>query len=186
MHRSPRCRLFAVSGLAAAGVALSGCLYAQIPAATATSPGMTIVPTGDWQELPACGVPGTIPWVLVDDFPVAELTGAQLSADCGDIWTGDADGDAFAGIMVDPATQEQIDALGAALAASGYELLVDDFDPAAPSGEAYWGARDYYLDGEYDGDFTRAALEIYPSPETDGAWTVYFDFEAPSTRALAE
>ena len=59
-------------------------------------------------------------------------------------------------------TVEQLDAFGAALEESGYEKLFDNFIPGTPSGESYYGARDYYLDGISDGAFTRLAIEIYP------------------------
>ena len=79
---------------------------------------------------------------------------------------------------------QQIDDFGAALEASGYQLLFDNFIPGTPSGESYYGARDFYLDGISDGDFTRLALEIYPASDDDTLWTAYIDYLSPLTREL--
>ena len=79
---------------------------------------------------------------------------------------------------------QQLDDFGAALEASGYQKLFDNFIPGTPSGESYYGARDYYLDGISDGDFTRLAIEIYPASDDDTLWTAYIDYLSPLTRQL--
>ncbi|HWM33442.1 MAG TPA: hypothetical protein VNR36_04300 [Pseudolysinimonas sp.] len=174
----------------AAAVLLAGCalltpLAPQQPPQPQTDPPATPAagaPAG-WEELPHCDGAPEEPWTWVDGFPAAEFEASGASADCGDVWVQD-DGETFLNLTSYEMTLEQLDAFGGALEGSGYEKLFDDFTPGTPSGESYYGARDYYLDGEYQHAFTRLAIEIYPSHSADGAWTAYIDFLSPLTRRL--
>jgi hypothetical protein len=138
-----------------------------------------------WAVLPHCVGGPNDDWVWVDGFPNEEFDASGATADCGDTWV-ESDGESFVDVTDLEITTEQLDALGAALEASGYENLFDDFVPGTPApGEDYYGARDYYLDGIADGDFTRLAIEIYPSHTDPSQWTAYMDFLSPLTRKLS-
>jgi hypothetical protein len=119
----------------------------------------------------------------VDGFPANEFDSSGATVDCGDTWPQD-DGETFTNITAYEMTLDQLDGFGTALEASGYEKLFDDFVPGTPSGESYYGARDYYLDGSSDGDFTRVAIEIYPAVTDPDKWTAYIDYLSPETRKL--
>ncbi|UNK69639.1 hypothetical protein [Microbacterium sp. H1-D42] len=176
-------RLLLIPVLAALSIALTGCLAAMIADASEDAPHPASTADGNWSELAPCDLEGTAPWILVEDFPTEVVDATGLVPECGDIWT-DAGRPVFASIVLDRVSTAQIDSIRSALVAADYDLLVDDFDPTAPSGDEYYGALDFYLDGVSEGDFTRVALEIYPSPSTDDAWMMFFDFESPSVRAL--
>jgi len=174
----------------AAALLLGGCgLLPSAPVIpTPAPPGQTDTPTTDapagWEALTHCDGAPEEPWVWVDGFPAAEFDASGAVADCGDIWPQE-DGDTFAGIASYEISVEQLDAFGAELEASGYQKLFDDFVPGTPApGESYYGARDYYLDGVYEGDFTRLAIEIYPSHTDPENWTAYVDYLSPETRQL--
>ncbi len=173
----------------AAALLLGGCgLLPAVPAPPAPAPtGQTDAPVNGapagWETLPHCEGAPEEPWIWVDGFPAEEFDASGAVADCGDIWPQD-DGDTFAGIASYEISVEQLDAFGTALEASGYQKLFDDFVPGTPSGESYYGARDYYLDGVSDGGFTRLAIEIYPSHSDPAQWTAYVDYLSPGTRAL--
>ncbi|MGB4136690.1 MAG: hypothetical protein WA971_09005 [Microbacterium sp.] len=199
---SPFARRLALATTAVAlTLSLSGCLYALIPepgqgsgpapesvapkdeATTATDEPVTPTGTVDWTSLPTCDDEGAMPWRLLDGFPAGIVDAVGLQPGCGDIWMPPGDA-AIASTGFDPVTTEAIDRLGAGLTNAGYELLFDDFDPESASGEEYYGARDFYLNGEYEGDYTRTSLEIYPSDSASGQWTVFLDFDSPATRAV--
>jgi hypothetical protein len=175
---------------ASAALLLAGCgLLPTVvpPASDPAGPQATDAPAGEapagWAEFPQCeGGPGE-DWVWVDGFPSDEFETAVGAPDCGDTWLQD-DGETFLNITDYEITVDQLDAFGAALEASGYQKLFDDFVPGTPSGEEYYGARDYYLDGDYEGDFTRLAIEIYPSHSDPEQWTAYIDYLSPLTRQL--
>jgi hypothetical protein len=140
-------------------------------------------PPAGWASFDNCeGGPG-VDWAWIDGFPADEFDSTGATADCGDTWPED-DGNTFIDVTAYAMTTDQIDEFGSALEASGYEKLVEDFDPTTPSGESYYGARDYYLDGISDGDFTRLAMEIYPGAEA-ATWVVYIDYLSPLTRQLS-
>ena len=179
------------SAVLAAALLLGGC--GLLPGApvipTPAPPGQTDTPAGEapagWETLEHCdGAPEHSPWVWVDGFPAAEFDASRAVPDCGDIWLQD-DGETFAGIASFEISAAQLDEFGAALEGSGYQLLFDDFVPGTPAeGQTYYGARDFYLDGVYEGDFTRLAIEIYPSKVNPEQWTAYIDYLSPETRAL--
>ncbi|MEO5920684.1 MAG: hypothetical protein ABIQ01_06015 [Pseudolysinimonas sp.] len=182
-------RILSLGSMAvAAAIILGGC--SLLPSVPTIDPPQTESPTAaptgppaGFEELAHCdGAPET-PWVWVDGFPAAEFEASGATADCGDTWPQD-DGETFVNITAYAMTVEQLDAFGAALEASGYEKLFDDFTPGTPSGESYYGARDYYLDGVSDGAFTRLAIEIYPTDASETTWTAYIDYLSPETRAL--
>jgi hypothetical protein len=173
----------------AAALMLGGC--GLLPSTPTIDPPQTESPTdappagapAGFEEFPHCDGAPEEPWVWVDGFPAAEFDSSGATADCGDTWPQD-DGDTFLNITSYAMSVEQLDAFGAALEASGYQKLFDDFVPGTPSGESYYGARDYYLDGISDGDFTRLAIEIYPSTADASMWTAYIDYLSPATRRL--
>jgi hypothetical protein len=156
----------------------------QTPQQQSGDPG---APDGDapagWAELAHCEGAPEEPWTWVDGFPAAEFDASGATADCGDLWR-QGDGETFLNVTSYEISLDELDAFGDALVASGYEKLFDDFVPGTPSGESYYGARDYYLDGEHEHDFTRLAIEIYPSHTDDDKWTAYIDFLSPLTRQL--
>ena len=173
---------------AAASLVLGGCfLLPSGTPVTPTIPDDSPAPTGapaGWAELPHCEGAPEEPWVFVDDFPSAAFDDTAADAECGDVWPQD-DGETFVGVVDSAMTVDDLDEFGAALEAAGYEKLFDDFVPGTPSGEDYYGARDYYLDGVFDTeDFTRLAIEIYPSQSVTDQWTAYIDYLSPSTRLL--
>jgi hypothetical protein len=172
----------------AAALVLGGCGLLPTPT---VDPPQTEAPTdtpttgapAGFEEFEHCEGAPEEPWVWVDGFPADEFTASGATADCGDTWPQD-DGENFVNITAYAMTLEQRDAFGAALEASGYQKLFDDFVPGTPSGQSYYGARDYYLDGISDGDFTRLAIEIYPSTVDTAQWTAYIDYLSPETRNL--
>jgi hypothetical protein len=172
-----------------AALLLGGC--GLLPSAPTIDPPQTEGPTdapttgppAGFEEFPHCEGAPEEPWVWVDGFPAGEFNSSGATADCGDTWPQD-DGDTFVNITSYAMSVEQLDAFGVALEASGYQKLFDDFVPGTPSGESYYGARDYYLDGISDGDFTRLAIEIYPSTLDPAKWTAYIDYLSPLTRQL--
>jgi hypothetical protein len=173
----------------AAALLLGGCSLLTPPttgdptsAPPATEEPTTGPPAG-WESFTHCDGAPEEPWVWVDGFPAAEFDASGATVDCGDTWPRD-DGDTFVNITSFEMSLEQLDAFGAALEASGYQKLFDDFTPGTPSGESYYGARDYYLDGVSDGAFTRVAIEIYPAVTGTDDWTAYIDYLSPETRTL--
>jgi len=175
----------AVAVAAGALLVLSGC-FAPI---VQTPPTQTDEPTGGapagWAEFEHCDGAPEDPWVWVDGFPSEAFEAAGVVPVCGDTWIED-DGENFVNVTHGAVTEADIDAIGAALEGMGYQALVDDFVPVAEGATPeYVGARDYYLDGDFEGDFTRLAIEIYSN---GGAGTptyvAYFDYLSPLTRAL--
>ena len=173
----------------AAALLLGGCgLVPGAPAIpTPAPPEQTDTPTtgapAGWEALPHCEDAPDVPWVWVDGFPAAEFDASRAVPDCGDVWP-QADGETFVGIASYEISTAQLNEFGAALEASGYEKLFDDFVPGTPSGETYYGARDYYLYGVFEGAFTRLAVEIYPSHVNPEQWTAFIDYLSPETRLL--
>jgi hypothetical protein len=180
-------RLLSLGSVAvAAALVLGGC--SLLPSTPTADPPQTEAPTevgapAGFEEFDHCDGAPEEPWVWVDGFPADEFTASGATADCGDTWPQD-DGETFVNITAYTMTLDQLDAFGAALEGSGYQKLFDDFVPGTPSGESYYGARDYYLDGVSDGDFTRLAIEIYPSTVDTTTWTAYIDYLSPETRNL--
>ncbi len=180
------------SAVLAAALLLGGC--GLLPSVPTIDPPATESPS-DPSDAPTTGAPAgfeefahcdgapEVPWAWVDGFPAAEFNASGAIADCGDTWPQD-DGDTFLNITSYAMSSQQIDDFGAALEDSGYELLFDNFIPGTPSGEAYYGARDFYLDGISDGAFTRLAIEIYPASDDNTLWTAYIDYLSPLTRQL--
>jgi hypothetical protein len=168
---------------------LTGCsLLTQVPTPDQTQdpPAPTGEPGGapaGWETLTHCDGAPEDPWVWVEGFPADEYDSTGATFDCGDTWLQD-DGENFVNVTDYEMTVDEIDAFGAALEASGYEKLFDNFIPGTPSGEDYYGARDYYLNGDYEDDFTRVAIEIYPSHTAADQWTAYIDYLSPETRQL--
>ncbi|WP_353111947.1 hypothetical protein [Microbacterium sp.] len=194
MARIPIRRLAVAPVLAALALSLSGCLWAAIPSEyigfadadeETSTPDSEPQAAGDWNVLPSCEVDDATAWVLLDDFPRKQVEDAELFPVCGDIWHPLGE-EAFASIALDSVGVDQLEEMGSLLEDAGYELSFDDFDPEASSDEGYYGARDYYLNGDDSPGFTRVALEIYPSDEEPGEWTVYVDYLAPSTRELTK
>lgn len=180
--------LIALLAGTATALLLAGCSLLQVPGPSQTQdPPAPTGGTGDapagWETLTHCDGAPEEAWVWVEGFPADEYDSTGATLDCGDTWPQD-DGETFVNITDYEITLEDLDEFGAALEASGYEKLFDDFVPGTPSGEDYYGARDYYLDGDYEGDFTRLAIEIYPSHTDPDQWTAYIDYLSPSTRAL--
>lgn len=139
-----------------------------------------------WEQFPHCPEGPQTDWVLVDGFPAAELEGAGIVPDCGDTWARD-NGEHFVNVTALEATEEQLDDLGEWLERSGYVELFDDFVPALPGPPAALaGARDFYLDGVHDGDFTRVAIEIYSNGVDPQTYTAFIDYLSPETRALPD
>ena len=172
---------------AAVAMLLTGCslllpvLPQDPPTAEPTTPSAG-APAG-WDQLVHCDGAPEEAWVWVEGFPAAEFDASGATPDCGDVWRED-DGETFLNVTSYEMSLEQLDAFGDELIAAGYEKLFDDFVPGTPSGDTYYGARDYYLDGEYEHAFTRVAVEIYPSHTDENAWTAYIDYLSPLTRAL--
>jgi hypothetical protein len=174
------------SAALAAALLLGGCGLLPIGGGPTPAPPATVAPTGPpagWDTFTHCDGAPENPWVWVDGFPADAFDSTGATVDCGDTWPED-DGNTFVNITAYKLTLDQLNAFGTALEASGYEKLFDDFDPATPSGESYYGARDYYLDGVSDGDFTRVAIEIYPTVTGSDFWTAYIDYLSPETRKL--
>lgn len=133
-----------------------------------------------WTEFPSCEGGPRDDFVWVDGIPSEEIDAAGIVPECGDTWI-EADGDSFVGVAEYALTDAQLDALDAALVASGWELKYDDFVAAtASSPSELAGARDYYLDDE-----TKLAIEIYNNATNPITYTAYIDFHSPATRALS-
>jgi hypothetical protein len=165
------------------GVLLAGCtLVAGEPTETPVASSSDF----SWDAFPHCpGGPET-DWVRVAGFPTAEIEATEIRPDCGDTWTTDG-GEHFTNVTALAVTDTQLDAFGVELSGSGYDKLVDDFQPADAGGPAVLvGARDYYLDGIHDGDFTRVAIEIYSNGTDPQTYTAFIDYLSPETRALAD
>jgi hypothetical protein len=138
-----------------------------------------------WATLEHCPAGPNDDWVWVEGYPNVALEDAGIVPSCGDTWIED-DGENFESIQVSAVPESALDELGASLSELGYESLFDDF-AAVPDGSASRGgvgARDYYLDGAYEGDFTRVAVEIYHEGGDPSTYTAYIDFLSPGTRAL--
>jgi hypothetical protein len=175
----------AVTAGAVAVLALSGCFLPMSPVSpTGTGDPVVEAPAG-WAEFPHCEDAPDDAWVWIDGFPAEAFEAAGVEVECGDTWIED-DGENFLNVTSYSVTEADLDALGAQLEALGYELLVDEFVPVAENAvRDYAGARDYYLRGAFEGDFTRMAIEIYAN---GGAGTptyvAYFDYLSPLTREL--
>jgi hypothetical protein len=176
------------SAALAAALLLGGCtLLPTVPSGPTSGPTETDEPTtgapAGWETFTHCDGAPEEPWVWVDGFPADEFDASGAAVDCGDTWPQD-DGETFLNVTSYQMSVDELEAFGAALEASGYEKLFDNFVPGTPSGESYYGARDYYLDGVSDGPFTRLAIEIYPFDDAESAWTAYIDYLSPETRQL--
>lgn len=183
MHAARTAGALLIAGVVA--LSLSSCLVATV-VQEATEHGpvndrpVAAGPEG-WTEFPSCEAGPRDDFVWVDGLPSDELTLAGIAPDCGDTWIED-DGDSFVNVTDYTLTEAQIDALGAALEASGWEKKWDDFapvsNPAAPREGV--GARDYYVDN----DTTLLAIEIYHNGTDPISYTAYIDFHSPKTRLL--
>ncbi len=134
-----------------------------------------------WEEFPSCEGGPRDDYVWVDGLPNQELTAAGVVPDCGDTWI-EEDGDNFMNVTDYSLTEQEIDAIGAALEASGWEKKWDDFAPveSASAPPVGVGARDYYRDG----DTLLLAIEIYHNGTNPISYTAYIDYHSPLTRAL--
>jgi len=158
---------------------LTGCFPPLPQPTTTTVDGPVADAPEGWAEFPHCEGGPDEDWVWVDDFPSAAFEASELRPVCGDTWVR-PDGETFLGVAHYGLTVEDLDRFGGALEAEGYVALWDDFDPTVARDSA--GARDYYLDGVGEGDFTRLAVEVYANG--DGSYTAYFDHLSPLTRDL--
>ena len=167
---------------------LTGC-FPLLPTGGTGGTGGTVEtdgPTGSgdapdgWATFANCDGGPNVDWVWVDGFPAEAFEQSGVDPVCGDVWP-QPDGETFLGVAHYGLTAADLDAFETAILAAGYVRLWDDFDPTVE--QDYAGARDYYLDGVGDGDFTRLAVEIYANP-LDDAFTGYFDYLSPLTRDL--
>ena len=183
MARSRSVRAVVVA--AGALLLLSGCFGPLLPLPPTQTDGPTSGAPAGWSEFEHCDGAPEDPWVWVDGFPADAFEAAGVEPFCGDTWIED-DGENFVNVTNGAVTEADLDAIGTALEGMGYQALVDDFVPVAEGATpAYVGARDYYLAGDFEGDFTRLAIEIYSNggPGTP-TYVAYFDYLSPLTRAL--
>jgi len=177
--------LGAVAGSAFIALFLSSCVLLPSIVNEATQHGpVNDRPAADgpegWTEFPSCEGGPRDDFIWVDGIPSAELDAAGIGPDCGDTWI-EEDGDSFMNVTDYSLTEEQLDALGDALIASGWEKKYDDFVPAtATTGQVGVGARDYYTSN----DDVKFAIEIYNNGTDPVSYTAYLDYHSPSTRAL--
>lgn len=132
-----------------------------------------------WTDFPSCEAGPRDDYVWVDGFPSTELASTGIDPDCGDTWI-EPDGDNFMNVTDYSLSAAQLDALEAALVASGWEKKWDDFVPATGPDRVLQsvGARDFYRDG----DTRLFAVEIYYNGSN--SYTAYLDYHSPETRAL--
>jgi hypothetical protein len=164
---------------------LSACLPLPLPSIPELENDREVLtgPTG-WTEFPHCPAGPNDDWIWIEGFPAEALEEAGIEPKCGDTWI-EADGDSFENVTVSDLSDADLAALDAELTSAGWVKLWDDFVPAEPRAiPAPVGARDYYLDGVTDGDFTRLAIELYGNGTDPVTYIGYIDYLSPETRAL--
>jgi hypothetical protein len=165
----------------ATGASLSSCVLLPIVGEAAQNGPVNDRPVNagpeGWEVFASCEGGPRDDYVWIDGFPSTELESAGVNPDCGDTFIK-SDGDSFMDVADYSLTVDQLNAIEAALVASGWEKKWDDFDPLAASGAA--GARDFYRDN----DQRLVAIEIYRNPSSSVSFTAYIDYHSPETRAL--
>jgi hypothetical protein len=138
----------------------------------------------DWSSLPHCENGPPDPWVLVDDFPTEIIESAGITGECGDTYF-DADLPTYVSIADSAVSLAELEALGTAFEAAGYERTEDSFRPVdANSSPGAAGGWEYTLRGESaDDDILVYVINFWSGEDPDRYFT-YIDVETPTTRAF--
>lgn len=186
--RRMRWSALAVGGALALG--LSGCLsLLPVPVTVPGDPGDPIPVETDpgapgpegWATLPLCAGGPPDEWVWVEDFPVDEIEAAGIEPECGASYLDPPP--AYTSIADPAVSLDELNALGSALEAAGYELTAETFEPAQPGDPpGLAGSWEYSRGGAEP--TTVWIVNFAPGDDGPGSYYTYIDFESPATIAL--
>jgi hypothetical protein len=180
----------ALAAAAAVGLGLSGCISLfPVPVTQPGNPGDPIPVEEDptapgpegWATLALCAGGPDDEWVWVPGFPTEEFEAAGLEPSCGASYLDQAP--AYTSVADPAVTLDELEALAAALEATGYELTASSFEPVEPGDPSG-------LAGSWE--YTRAGADpatiwivnFAPGDDGPGSYYTYLDFESPATVAL--